>query len=48
VSIDATGVPQQGPGGAADDARMAAVAMVYSLAGPELPTIPGGDSGVSP
>jgi len=28
VSIDATGVPQQGPGGAADDARMATVAMV--------------------
>ena len=30
VSIDATGVPQQGPGGAADDARMATVAMVYN------------------
>jgi hypothetical protein len=29
VSIDATGVPQQGPGGAAADARMATVAMVY-------------------
>ena len=28
VSIDATGVPQQGPGGGADDARMATVAMV--------------------
>jgi hypothetical protein len=30
VSIDATGVPQQGPGGAAADARMATVAMVYN------------------
>jgi hypothetical protein len=30
VSIDATGVPQRGPGGTADDARMAAVAMVYN------------------
>ena len=30
VSIDATGVPQQGPDGAADDARMATVAMVYN------------------
>lgn len=30
VSIDATGVPQQGRGGAADDARMATVAMVYN------------------
>jgi hypothetical protein len=30
VSIDATGVPQRGPGGAADDARMATVAMVYN------------------
>jgi hypothetical protein len=30
VSIDATGVPQQGPGGAAAEGRMATVAMVYN------------------
>ena len=30
MSLDATGVPQQGPGGAADDGRMATVAMVYN------------------
>jgi hypothetical protein len=30
VSIDATGVPQQGPGGSAAEGRMASVAMVYN------------------
>lgn len=30
VAIDATGVPQQGPSGAAADGRMATVAMVYN------------------
>jgi hypothetical protein len=30
VSIDATGVPQQGPGGSAAEGRMATVAMVYN------------------
>lgn len=30
VSVDATGVPQQGPGGAAADGRMAYVGMVYN------------------
>jgi hypothetical protein len=30
VSIDATGVPQQGPGGSVAEGRMATVAMVYN------------------
>jgi hypothetical protein len=30
VSIDATGVPQQGPGGSAAEGRMATVAMIYN------------------
>jgi hypothetical protein len=30
ISIDATGVPQQGPGGSAAEGRMATVAMVYN------------------
>ncbi len=36
VSIDATGVPQQGPGAATADGRMATVAMVYNPIPDEL------------